>query len=422
MTASPGSAATTAWVPGRRLRRGPEAPGPLSGHRFAVKDLVDVAGAVTTAGNPDWARTHPVARTTAPVVRRLLRSGATLVGKTVCDELAFSLEGRNLHYGTPLNPRAPDCLPGGSSSGSASAVARGEVDFALGTDTGGSVRVPASYCGIFGFRPTHGRIPMRGVVPLAPEYDTLGWFARDAATLARVGSVLLGSSEDRLVKSIGVARDAFDLLPTAEHRLLTSVIDRRFRPHRSVRIFAGGRRLWLDAYRFRQGRSAWARHGPWIERTHPRFAPEIAERFAAASHVTPKEAEWADRTAATLARSVHRLLGEDRLLLVPAAPTAALPLRAPAEVGGSLARRLALPLGAIAGHSGCPELVVPVGTCAGRPIGLGLVAPRGWDVPLLRWAEGRFRPRGYGRPAGTSWEGSRGLWSPPGRGSDEASA
>jgi amidase len=411
-----GSTATTAWVPGGRLRRAPEAPGSLSGHRFAVKDLIDVAGARTTAGNPDWRGSHPVARSTAPVLGRLLRAGATLVGKTVCDELAFSLEGRNIHYGTPLNPRAPDCLPGGSSSGSASAVARGWVDFALGTDTGGSVRVPASYCGIFGFRPTHGRIPMRGVVPLAPEYDTVGWFARDAATLARVGEVLFGSSEDRLVGSIGVVRDAFDLLPEAEHHLLTRAIEERFPRRRSLKLFGGGRRRWLDAYRFRQGRSAWALHGRWIERIHPRFAPEIAERFAYASRITRREADWADRTASILARSVAHHLGEDRILLVPAAPTAALPKSTPASIRGVQHRELALPIGAIAGHPGCPELVVPIGECAGRPVGLGLVAPRGWDVPLLRWGSAVFGHREGSRyRAGTSWEGSRGLWSPPGK-------
>ncbi len=416
MEARSGSTATTAWVPGPRLGRAAEAPGLLSGHRFAVKDLIDVAGARTTAGTPDWSLTHALARRTAPVVGRLLRAGATLVGKTVCDELAFSLEGRNIHYGTPLNPRAPDCLPGGSSSGSASAVARGWVDFALGTDTGGSVRLPASYCGIFGFRPTHGRISMRGVVPLAPEYDTVGWFARDAATLARVGELLFGSSEDRLVASIGVARDAFDLLPEAERRLLSRAIEQRFPRRRSLRVFEGGRRRWLDAYRFRQGRSAWALHGPWIERVHPRFAPEIAERFAFAARVTRAEADWADRTASTLGRSVARHLGEDRILLVPAAPTAALPKATPAPIRGTQHRELALPLGAIAGHSGCPELVVPIGECSGRPVGLGVIAPRGWDVPLLRWGATHFGHRGdVGHRAGTSWPGSRGLWSPPGR-------
>src|SRR5262249_22472026 len=122
-----------------------------------------------------------------------LDAGARLVGKTMTDELAWSLNGENFHYGTPVNPKAPGRIPGGSSSGSAAAVAGGLVDFAVGSDTGGSGRLPASYCGIFGIRPTPGRIPIAGAVPLAPSYDTVGWFARDGALLARVGAVLLGS-------------------------------------------------------------------------------------------------------------------------------------------------------------------------------------------------------------------------------------
>lgn len=375
-----------------------------------------MAGVPTTAGNPDWKRTHPIARATAPVVRRLLGAGAALVGKTVCDELAFSLEGVNVHYGTPLNPRAPECLPGGSSSGSASAVARGWVDFALGTDTGGSVRLPASYCGIFGFRPTHGRIPLRGVVPLAPAYDTIGWFARDAATLARVGSVLVGARDELVVGSVGVARDAFDLLPLPEQRLLTEVIRRRFPHHRSYRVFDGGRRSWLESYRLRQGRAAWSIHGSWIESVRPRFAPEIAERFEFASHVRAAEAQRAEGTAARLGRSVRRLLGEDRILVIPAAPSAAIPREATLDRRGSLYRERALSLESIAGHAGAPELVVPVGEIDGRPLGLGLVGPPGWDAQLLRLAIQKFGRSEVWAGATTPWEGSRGLrGSPPGK-------
>src|SRR5262245_20127130 len=155
--------------------------GPLAGLTFAAKDLFDIAGSRVCAGNPDWLRTHAPAEKTAPAVQILLGAGATLVGKTLTDELAFSMSGENIHYGTPLNPAAPDRIPGGSSSGSASATASKLVDFALGTDTSGSIRVPASYCGLFSMRPTHGRISCQGVVPLAPSFDTIGWFARDAA-------------------------------------------------------------------------------------------------------------------------------------------------------------------------------------------------------------------------------------------------
>jgi amidase len=165
--------------------------GPLAGLRFAVKDLYDVAGEVTSYGNPDWARSHGVAASTAPVVLALLEAGARLVGKTKTVELAFGLTGENVWHGTPINPNAPDRFPGGSSCGSAAAVAAGEVDFAMGSDTGGSVRIPASYCGVFGFRPSWGAISLAGCCALGPSFDTPGWFAANAAVLARVGGEIL---------------------------------------------------------------------------------------------------------------------------------------------------------------------------------------------------------------------------------------
>ncbi len=170
----------------------PTGNGTLDGLTFAVKDIIDVAGRRTGCGNPRWLETHPPAAVHAVCVEQLLAAGARCVGKTVTDELAFSLLGENPHDGTPLNPSAPERVPGGSSSGSASAVACGLVDFALGSDTGGSVRVPASNCGIFGLRPSHGRISVAGVMPFAPTFDTIGLFARRPALLARSASMLLG--------------------------------------------------------------------------------------------------------------------------------------------------------------------------------------------------------------------------------------
>ena len=165
--------------------------GPLAGLTFAAKDIFDVAGHVTGCGNPHWKATHGPATSTAWVVQTLVDAGATMTGKTITDELTRGIFGENMHYGTPRNPRAPGRVPGGSSSGSASAVAGKLVDFALGSDTGGSVRVPASFCGLYGLRPTHGRIPLDGMLLQAPSYDTIGWFARDAETFARVGAVIL---------------------------------------------------------------------------------------------------------------------------------------------------------------------------------------------------------------------------------------
>ncbi len=172
-----------AFVPGVDVRLPGRPGGPLAGLTFAAKDLFDVQGFVTGCGNPDWAATHPVAERSAAAVEALLDAGAALVGKTITDEISLGLLGVNRFYGTPLNPRAPDRVPGGSSSGSASAVAGGACDIALGTDSGGSVRVPASFCGLFGLRPTLGRIDARGMMVQSPTFDTVGYFTRDAADI-----------------------------------------------------------------------------------------------------------------------------------------------------------------------------------------------------------------------------------------------
>ena len=163
------------------------ASGPLAGLTVAVKDMYDIAGYPTGGGSPDWLAQQSPAKTTCPAVRKLLDAGATVIGKTVCDEFFFSVAGANAHYGTPLNPRAPGRLPGGSSSGSASATASGLCDFALGSDTGGSVRVPASFCGLYGIRPTHGRVDLTGAMPMAPSFDVAGWFANGPGLFRKVG-------------------------------------------------------------------------------------------------------------------------------------------------------------------------------------------------------------------------------------------
>src|SRR3989442_3232505 len=182
---------TSPFVPGPPVRIAGAPRGPLTGLTFAGKDLFDVAGHPTGGGNPDWARQHPVPTRHAWAVQRLLDAGATLIGKTVTDEVSLGILGENPFDGTPLNPKAPDRVPGGSSSGSASAVAQGLCDVALGTDTGGSVRVPASFCGLYGIRPTHSRLDLNRMMAQAPSSDTTGWFARDAKTFARVSEVML---------------------------------------------------------------------------------------------------------------------------------------------------------------------------------------------------------------------------------------
>ena len=250
--------------------------GPLRGLTFAVKDLIDTVGSVTGAGNPDWRRTHTPATANAPVVQHLLEAGATMVGRTITDELAFSLEGKNFFEGTPVNPAAPDRLPGGSSSGSAVAVAAGLVDFALGTDTGGSVRVPAAFCGVYGLRPTHGVIPTAGVVPFAPSLDTVGWLARDAATLARVGDVLLPKSTVDPVRRVFVARDAFALADQDVQNALDEAVRRMALPSEALDVFPDTADDMARTYQVAQAMDIVAALGPWLKAVQPRFGPAIA--------------------------------------------------------------------------------------------------------------------------------------------------
>ncbi|MGA2817154.1 MAG: amidase [Xanthobacteraceae bacterium] len=361
--------------------------GPLRGLTFAAKDVFDIAGHRTGNGNPVWLDTHAPTERTASAVECVLAAGASMVGKTHTDELAYSLNGENVHYGTPTNPRAPERIPGGSSSGSAAAVAGGLVDFALGTDCGGSVRLPASYCGIYGIRTTHGLVPADGVADLAASFDTVGWFARDAKTMLRVGDVMLPAAPAFVPKRLLIAQDAFafagaeiaDALAVAVMRLKTALSD-----HRPVEVYTGDPAAWSEIFRILQGDEIRRKHGAWIDAHNPSFGPGIAERFRWTRTIDPTEVERMRPRREEVARHMDALLGDDALLCLPTAPGIAPKLATPAgELEVFRARAFALL--SIAGLARLPQLSLPLGTMAGCPLGISLIAPRGRDRGLLRW-------------------------------------
>lgn len=382
-----------------RVERKGRADGPLAGTTFGVKDLFDVADVPTGAGSPDWLRSHPVPATDADVVAHLLAAGADLVGKTQTDELAWSLAGQNAHYGTPVNAAAPDRIPGGSSSGSAAATAAGLVDFAIGSDTGGSVRLPASFCGLYGIRPTWGRISKSGAVPLAPSYDTVGWFARDAALFARVGGVLLGKAPQMPpLTRLLVAADLFEAADGGIRTALAAGIARiadRLGPPEPV-VVAGDRLpAWRDAFRLVQSAEAWASHGDWIARTRPSFGPGVRERFAAAAALDPFEVEAARELRETVRDRMTALLPPGTVLLLPSAPGVA-PRRDDEPAVFDALRAAALMLLCPAGHAGLPQVSLPLGTLGGLPVGLSLMGAPGSDEQLLALAEDLARPEAGG--------------------------
>ncbi len=361
--------------------------GSLHGLTFAVKDAIDIAGARTGFGNPEWLRTHAPPARTASDVQRLLDAGADMVGKTHTDELAYSLTGENVHYGTPRNPRDARRIPGGSSNGSAAAVAGGLVDFALGTDCGGSVRLPASYCGILGFRPTHGRVSVDGVIPFGPSFDVVGWFSRDPGILRRVAEVILDRPMPRLrPERLLVARDAFALVDPAIATALAGPLARvaeLFGGSEEVVVSAEGLHRWREIFQTIQAAEIWQNHGDWIRRNNPGFGPGVRERFEAASRVSESDFERSRAERAAIVAHLDRLIGPGDVLALPTSPRVA-PLRnlpvADVEV---TYRNQAVALLCIAGLGGLPQVTLPLAEIEGLPLGLSLVGRRGADEALL---------------------------------------
>lgn len=381
---------TDPFVAGERCRVDGAAAGPLAGLTVAVKDLIDVAGWPTGGGNPDWARWNAVPTRHATAVARLLEAGASVIGKTVTDEISLGILGENPHDGTPLNPAAPGRVPGGSSSGSASAVASGLCDTALGTDTGGSVRVPASFCGLYGIRPTHGRVPFDGIAPQAPTSDTCGWFARDAETFARVGAVLLGSDiQGALPTALVIGADAFGFADPAVAEAL--------RPHvarlaaligaSTERTMAPqGLSVWMRAQRVAQGVEASATFAPWLDATNPRLAYSVARGLVQGAAMTEQE-----RAAAALMRMevrarMARLLPPGTILCLPTTPAPALPLASPLSMLNVERDRIAC-LACVGGLAGHPQVNLPGAMVDGLPVGLSIIGPRGSDETLLAVAQ-----------------------------------
>ncbi|HEV2971289.1 MAG TPA: amidase [Pirellulales bacterium] len=378
----------------------PTADGPLVGLRFAVKDLIDVAGTLTGCGNPTWHDTHPPAAVHAVCVEQLLAAGAHCAGKTVTDEMAFSLIGENHFYGTPLNPAALDRVPGGSSSGSASAVACGLVDFALGTDTGGSVRVPASNCGIWGLRPSHGFVSVAGVMPFAPTFDTVGILARSANVLRRSAEVLL-AGEAKIGSerpTVHLLDDAFALVDPDVRQVLEPAIERlralygqRVQSISLAQIFGDGPgRRWealLDTYCVLQWTEIRSSLGAWIAAERPQFGPATAASFKLVYDLERPRARAAIELREASYRALRQAIGPNDLLCLPTVPCSAPAKASNAQDRTSGYYRKALSLTSMAGIGRLPQVSLPLASTANSPVGLSLIGAHGQDLFLIGAAE-----------------------------------
>jgi amidase len=353
--------------------------GPLAGLTAAVKDMYDIVGARTGGGNPEWLAQQKPASKHAAAVANILDAGATIIGKTICDEFFYSLTGANAHYGTPVNVRAPGRLPGGSSAGSAAATGAGICDFALGSDTGGSVRVPASFNGVYGLRPTHGRVDLTAAMAMSPSFDTGGWFAASPGVFRKVGGVLLeGEGSAAPVGELIVADDAFAEADPPVRQLLLDALARMsdvLPPVRHERLAPDGLDVWFEIFRILQAREIWQVYGAFVERHKPILGPGIRERFAFAATVGAADAEAANAERALARRHIHARLQPGTIVAIPAAPCIAPPIDISAEEQVAFRQRT-FRLTSIAGLAGLPQVVIPAGTVSGCPVGLSFI---GWD-------------------------------------------
>ncbi|MGD0023030.1 MAG: amidase [Xanthobacteraceae bacterium] len=366
------------------------ASGPLAGLTAVVKDMYDIAGSRTGGGSPDWLAAQRPAPRHAAAVENILAAGATITGKTICDEFFYSVTGVNAHYGAPPNLRAPGRIPGGSSSGSAAACGANACDFALGSDTGGSVRIPASFNGLYGLRPSHGRVDLAGAMAMAPTFDVAGWFANAPGVFRRVGAVLLrGDPVAPNVERLLVAADCFAQadaeVAALGHDFLRRAAAALPPPSEATVASAGaaaGLDEWREAFRIVQAKEVWESFGAFVTGSKPNLGPGIRDRMAFAATVTADQADAARRVVESVRAHVRALVTPGTIMALPTAPSIA-PLLVSGDEEMENFRVRVMRLTCIAGLAGLPQMNLPVGTVAGCPAGLSLIAWPGGDEALL---------------------------------------
>jgi len=367
------------------------ASGPLQGLTFSVKDLYDIAGYKTGNGNPTWLENHGTATNTAKIIQSCLNSGATMIGKVICDEFFYSFIGENYHYGTPINSAAPDKIPGGSSSGSAASVAAGICDFSLGSDTGGSVRIPAAFCSLYGLRPTYGRLNLSGATAMAPSFDTAGWFARNPDVFSRVGNVLLDNhSVKAKINNVRIAEFAFNFSDDEVSNPLREWLESdqcNLSLNNPVKELPG--EITLDkareAFRIIQAREIWQTFGSWIEKSNPNFGPGVKERMDIAKNIRDTDKDIQNSYKNKISTVLKENIPPGTVLLSPV--TASLPVDVNTDPEFlNTYRAKTLSLVCLASLSGLPQISIPVTHSNGMPVSLGVIGWAGGDEALLSFA------------------------------------
>jgi amidase/aspartyl-tRNA(Asn)/glutamyl-tRNA(Gln) amidotransferase subunit A len=353
---------------------------PLAGVPYFLKDLFDVAGEPTRAGSTFLPEVRPAAESS--LVKALGAAGAVLAGKAQLHEFAYGLTGENPHFGDCEHPRFPGRTAGGSSSGSAALVAAGVVPFAIGTDTGGSIRVPAAFCGLFGLRLTPRHPWIADAFPLAPSYDTAGWFTATADDMRTAAAALLdlGPADGRTPRGVYLEP------PGLEPDVATAC--RAAARHFASPADQAVRDAWLaimkDAplhYSVLSSLETWQVHAGWAERYHDRYDPAVWQRLVRGRQWTTAQIDAARAGANVVRQCWAEFFQQHDFLILPATP---LPALTKAECTAENRSRL-LALTTPASLAGLPVLTVPVRLAGGLTAALQIVLPN-VSSPVLPWA------------------------------------
>ena len=359
--------------------------GVLNNLSFVLKDMCKIKGLKTSCGNPDFYVKCYNAEDHAPFLNELLNNGAVLKGITICDEFFYSLIGENGHYGTPNNLNAPGCVPGGSSSGSAAALTENLYDFSIGSDTGGSVRIPASFCGLMGIRPTHDRINTNGVYPMAPSFDTIGWFAKKIEVFQKIGDVLLNNNETSKAnfKKYVIAEDLLEIAENEVQNEFKKFIELKLPGISKVRLSTNTKSEIADNFRILQGNEVKENVLPWITKNKPTISPEINARIEMASKITNDEVKLAKTFRNKLVKEVENSLPEGVIAIFPTAPFSA-PVCGQDDASLGSYRKKLMEMTSIAGMTYRPQISLPCLKNKNRPVGISLLGWKYSDEILLK--------------------------------------
>ena len=350
--------------------------GILNNLNFVLKDMCQIKDLKTSCGNPDFYKMCKPSPKNATFLKHLFNEGAILNGITVCDEFFYSVIGENSHYGTPKNLNAPNCVPGGSSSGSAAALTTKKYDFSIGSDTGGSVRVPASFCGLLGIRPTHGRIVSDGVYPMAPSFDTVGWFANDIEIFRKVSSVLLNNKHASNISfnRYVVAEDLLELAENDIQRQFNTYLKKVFPNLKKIKLSKFEKSDIANNFRILQGGEINQYVIPWIKDNKPQISSEINNRIEMASKISINEINDAKAFRENLIKEVNNSIPEGDIALFPTAPFSA-PICGQTDEALGSDRKKIMEMTSIAGMTSRPQISIPKFKGKTGPVGISML---GW--------------------------------------------